>query len=66
MDIVGHEIHAADIVAEQQDDVGLKRGGTLANALDPVRTHPWLAGMDIGDNSDPELEPVVQRGGVSR
>ena len=47
---------AGDVVAEHDDDVGVERIGALDDRLDALQRHPGIAGMEVGDDGDPELE----------
>jgi len=45
------------IVAEHDDDIRLERIGAFDDRLDMIERHPGIAGMEVGDRGDPELEP---------
>jgi hypothetical protein len=45
------------IVAEHDDDVRLKRVGAFDDRLDMIERHPRIAGVEVSDRGDPELEP---------
>jgi len=47
---------SGDVVAEQNDEVGIQRVGALDNAVDAIERHPGIAGVKVGDRGDPELK----------
>ena len=56
IDPVRHHSRAGDIVAEQHDQVRLKAFASLDQRGDPLRRHPWPAGMDVGKRDDAQLQ----------
>jgi len=44
------------IIAEHHDDVGPKRVGAFDDRLDVLERHPGIAGMNVGEDRDVELE----------
>ena len=51
-----HMAMPGDIVAEQYDDVGAEAVGMRDDLFDPVQRHPGIAGVNICDGGDLELE----------
>jgi len=49
---------SGDVVAEQPDDIGVRRIDTLDNPVDAIDRHPGIAGVKVGDGRDPELESL--------
>ena len=45
-----------DIVAEQHDQIRSQRVGPRHDGLDMRQRHPGIAGMDVGDRRDLQLE----------
>ena len=62
----GNEAHAGGIVAQQQDDVGFEFLGLGADTGDPLRGHPRLAGMDVGNDCDAQFEAGRPAGRMQR
>ena len=52
-----HVAMTGHIVAEHDDDIRLERIGAFDDRLDMIERHPGIAGMEVGDRGDPELEP---------
>ena len=46
-----------DIIAEQNDDIGLQRIGAFDDTLDALQRHPGIAGVQIGNGGDLQSEP---------
>src|SRR5260370_11808550 len=44
------------VVAQQDDDIRIKRIGVIDNRLDMLQRHPGVAGMQVGNDGDLELE----------
>ena len=60
---------AGHVVAEHDDDIGVERVGPLDDPLDPLQRHPGIAGVQVGDHGDVELEiggPLRRRKVVAR
>ncbi len=60
---------AGDIIAEQHDEVGLQRIGVLDDRLDALQRHPGIAGVNVGDDGDLQLEirgPLPRRQMIAR
>src|SRR5437879_5290077 len=60
---------ADDVVAEQNGDVRLQRVGALDDAFDTPERHPGIAGVEVCDDGNPQLEiggPLLRRKGVAR
>jgi hypothetical protein len=60
---------ASDVVAEHDDDIGIERIGPFDDRLDTIQRHPGIAGMEVRDDGDPELEiggPLRRLNGVPR
>ena len=51
-----HVAMAGHVVAEHDDDIGVKRVGALDDRLDVIQRHPRIAGVYIGDDGDLELK----------
>ena len=58
-----------DIIAEQNDDIGLQRIGAFDDTLDALQRHPGIAGVQIGNRSDLQFEtggPLRRREIIAR
>ena len=58
-----------DVISKHHDDIRPKRVGAFDDRIDVVERHPGIAGMEVGDNGDPELEirrPARRRDLVAR
>ena len=44
------------IIAEHDDDIGTKRVGTFDDGLDMLARHPGIAGVQIGNGRELQLE----------
>ena len=51
-----HVAMPGHVVAEHDDDIGMKRVGAFDDRLNVPKRHPGIAGMKVGDDGDLELE----------
>jgi len=51
-----HLAVSGHVVAEHDNDIGVERVGPLDDPLDPLQRHPGIAGVQIRDHGDVELE----------
>ena len=70
LDGASDEVLPGDVVAEEHRQVAAERIGGLDDPGDAGSTHPRLAGMDVGQRHDAELQPggpvALRRDGVAR
>ncbi len=51
-----HVAMPGDVIAEHDDDVSPERIGAFDDAVNAIERHPGIAGMEIGDDGDRQLE----------
>ena len=54
-----HMAVTGDVIAEHDGDIRIERIGPIDDRRNAIQRHPWIAGMEIGDDGD--LERKIRR-----